>query len=428
MPVGRSRTIRTMTTRSTDVLILGGGVIGLACAWYLLREGRGVTVLEQGMPGCGSSHGNCGTLTPSHAGPLAAPGTLAMALRWLFTPDAPLRIKPRLDPALLGWLLSFAARCNERDWLAAVRVKAPLLVHSRALIEELVSGEGLACEFTVTGTLNVYRDARNFERSRAMYARLGAFGVPMEALDAGEVLVREPALKPGVVGGVFLPGDASLRPDRYVAELARLVRAAGGMIETAARVEGFVMDGPRIREVATSRGRFSGREVVLALGAWSPQLARTLGLRIPIQPGKGYSITYTRPSRAPRLPLTLKEPSVCVTTWEGGYRLGSTMEFAGYDATLNRTRLDALRRGAAAFLHEPEGPEVVEEWYGWRPMTPDDLPVLGRAPGRDNLVLATGHGMLGVTMSAVTGLLVSEIIAGRTPSHDPAPFSAARFR
>ena len=170
------------------------------------------------------------------------------------------------------------------------------------------------------------------------------------------VLAREPALKPGVAGGFFNPGDAHLRPDRYVAELARCVRARADAIEENTRVEGIVREGARITRVATTRGDFRGRDVVLALGAWSPQLARQLGLRIPIQPGKGYSITYTRPALCPRIPLVLKERSVCVTAWSSGYRLGSTMEFAGYDTSLNRTRLDALKRGAAEYLHEPEGP------------------------------------------------------------------------
>ncbi|MGH8174449.1 MAG: NAD(P)/FAD-dependent oxidoreductase, partial [Rhodanobacteraceae bacterium] len=163
------------------------------------------------------------------------------------------------------------------------------------------------------------------------------------------------------------------------------------------------------------------------LGAWTPPLARQLGLRVPIQPGKGYSITYSRPAICPSMPLVLKERSVCVTAWSSGYRLGSTMEFAGYDSSMNRRRLDALRRGAREYLLDPEGAEVIEEWYGWRPMTPDDLPVLGRAPGIDNLVLATGHGMLGVSMSAITGLLVSELIAGAPPSIDLSPYSIARF-
>ena len=416
-----------MDDRKTDVLILGGGVIGLACAHYLLRAGRSVTVLEQGTAGCATSHGNCGTLTPSHAGPLAAPGTIAQALRWLSRPDAPLRIRPRADAALARWLLGFARRCNDRDWTAATRAKAPLLQRSRALIEALVREQRLDCEFEAFGTLNVYRDAANFEKGRALAGRLAEFGVRTDVLDEAATLAREPALKPGVAGALFHPGDASLRPDRYVAELARVVRAAGGRIEEGARVDGFVTEGSRIAEVVASNGRHAGRDVVLALGAWSPALVRALGLRIPIQPGKGYSITYARPARCPRLPLTLKEPSVCVTAWGSGYRLGSTMEFAGYDDSLNRVRLDALRRGAAAFLFEPEGPEVVEEWYGWRPMVPDDLPVIGRAPRIDNLILATGHGMLGVTMSAGTGELVAEIATGRSPSLDIAPFAASRF-
>ena len=270
--------------------------------------------------------------------------------------------------------------------------------------------QGLDCEFAALGTMNVYRDARGFERARIEHERLAEHLPRCDVLDGAAAIAREPALKPGVAGAFFNPGDAQLRPDRYVDELARIVRARGGVIEENAKIEHIVRDRGRIARVATSRGDFSAGEVVLALGAWSPRFARELGLRVPIQPGKGYSITYTRPANCPRIPLTLKEPSVCVTAWGSGYRLGSTMEFSGYDATLNRARLDTLRRGAARFLHEPEGPAVVEEWYGWRPMTPDDLPLIGRVPHIENLVLATGHGMLGVTMSAGTGLLVSEVV------------------
>ncbi|MEO7324550.1 MAG: FAD-dependent oxidoreductase [Dokdonella sp.] len=416
-----------MNRPATDVLILGGGVIGLSCAVSLLDAGRSVTVLEQGTAGCAASHGNCGTLTPSHAAPLATPDTLRSALGWLFKADAPLRIGLRADPALLRWLLGFARNCNWHTAERAAKVKAPLLLRSRELIEERVRREQLDCEFDAIGTLNVYRDAATFEHAQILLQRFADLGICVDTLDATATLAREPALKPGLAGAFFHPGDAQLRPDRYVAELARIVRAKGGVIEEHTRVEGFVRDGVRIAQATTSSGNFSGREVVFALGAWSPQLAKQLGLRIPIQPGKGYSITYTRPGCCPRIPLTLKEPSVCVTAWESGYRLGSTMEFAGYDSTLNRTRLDALKRGAAEFLREPEGPAVVEEWYGWRPMTPDDLPVLGRAPRMDNLTLATGHGMLGVTLSAVTGLLVSEVITGRSVSFDLAPFAASRF-
>jgi len=413
--------------RDSDVLILGGGVIGLACAYYLLEAGRGVTVLEQGTAGCGSSHGNCGTLTPSHATPLAMPGVIGPALRAMLRKDAPLRIAPRIDPSLWRWLFGFARRCNWDDFRDATRAKAPLLIESRRLIEELVRKESLDCEFESRGTLYVFRDEAELEHSRWLPKALAEIDLTIDTLDAARVHAMEPALKPGVVGGYFNPGDAHLRPDRYVAGLAQCVRAKGGAIEEGARIAAIEREDGRIVRVQTSRGDFSAREVVFALGAWSPPLARQLGITLAIQPGKGYSITYTRPAICPRIPLVLKERSVCVTAWSSGYRLGSTMEFAGYDTSLNRTRLDALRRGAAEYLHEPEGPARVEEWYGWRPMTPDDLPMLGRAPGVDNLVLATGHGMLGVSMSAVTGLLVSEAVTGKPPSLDMAPYSVTRF-
>ncbi|MBX3688060.1 FAD-dependent oxidoreductase [Dokdonella sp.] len=413
--------------RSNDVLILGGGVIGLACAWFLLKAGRGVTVLEQDRAGSGSSHGNCGTLTPSHAMPLAMPGTVGTALRWLLRPDAPLRIKPRPDLQLLRWLLAFRRRCNWSDALRTTAAKLPLLEASRKWIEELVRAEQLDCEFAASGTLHVFRDPRELERARSVHERLAMHLPPCEVLDAAAAIAREPALKPGLAGAILHAGDASLRPDRFVAELARIVRAAGGRMVEGARIEKIVHDGTRIARVATTRGEFSADEVVLALGAWSPRFARDLDLRIPIQPGKGYSITYRRPALCPRMPLTLKERAVCVTSWESGYRLGSTMEFAGYDDTLNRTRLDALRRGAAEYLREPEGPALVEEWFGWRPMTSDDLPLIGRVPHLRNLVLATGHGMLGVTMSVATGVLVSEIVTARQPSLDIAAFAPARF-
>lgn len=408
-------------------MILGGGVIGLACAWYLLRSGRSVTVLEQGTAAAACSHGNCGTITPSHTMPLAMPGMIAQALRWLFKADAPFRVAPRIDFALLEWLLQFAQRCNWADFKRTTTAKAPLLRLARQAIEDLIRDERFDCEFETTGTLNVYRDARAFDKSAWLPQTLRDVGMPVEVLDGVRCRELEPALNGSVIGGYLNPQDAHLRPDRYAAALARAVKARGGQIQESTKVTGFRLDGDRITGVATQLGEFAGHDVVFALGAWSPLLARQLELRIPIQPGKGYSITYSRPQVCPRIPLSLKERAVCVTGWNSGYRLGSTMEFAGYDASLNRTRLDALKRGAAEYLIEPEGPQVVEEWHGWRPMTYDDLPILGRAGRVQNLVLATGHGMLGVTLSAATGLLIGELVTGQSSSLDLAPFSPSRF-
>ena len=416
-----------METREPDVLILGGGVIGLSCALYLLRAGRSVRVLERGQAGGETSHGNCGTLTPSHAPPLAAPGVVAKGLKWMLRPDAPLYIKPRLDPALALWLLRFAARCNRADWWPSARAKGALLQRSRRLIETLVAEEGLDCGFRASGLRYVYREERAFAADRAGLADLRELGVDSEVLDGAALARAEPALLEGMAGAIVFPDDAMLRPDRYTAELARRVRELGGDVREGVEVRALRVERGAVVGVDTADGAQSAREVLVALGPWSANFLAPHGIRLPIQPGKGYSQTYASPELVPNMPLVIREHSVCVTAWPGGFRLGSTMEFSGYDTSLNETRLAALERGARAFLREPVGPELRERWFGWRPMTWDDLPLLGRAPKLERLWLAAGHGMMGMGMSAVTGEMLADLICGREPKLDPAPYRPTRF-
>ncbi|MDH7452045.1 FAD-dependent oxidoreductase [Luteimonas composti] len=413
----------------SDILVIGAGVSGLATALCLLERGRSVRVIDAGRVGGGSSHGNCGTLTPSHAGPLHAPGTVAKALRWMLTPDAPFYVRPRLDPVLWEWMLRFAARCNPRDWNASARPRAAILNASRDAFPDWIAGHGIDCEFAEPGADCVFRDAAQMEAYVRQLPALAEMGIESQVIDGRDYLAQEPALLDGVVGAVHYPGDAQLRPDRYVAGLAQAVLAAGGTIETGCQASAAGPDGNGMR-VQTTRGERLAREVVLATGAWSPLLARSLRLRWlrkAMQPGKGYSITFSRPALVPRRPMTLFERKVCVTVWEDGFRLGSTMEFSGHDATLNRRRLDALARGAAEYLRQPVGEAVREEWYGWRPLSWDDLPIIGRAPGQPHLWLATGHGMLGVSMSPATGRLLAELMTGEPPHLDPVPYSPERF-
>lgn len=442
------------------MLVVGGGAIGLACALALLEAGRGVRVLEAGRMGGGASHGNCGTLTPSHAPPLAAPGTVGRALRWMLAPDAPLYLRPRWDPELWRWLWRFRRRCNPRDWRQATLARAALLDDSRARLPRWVERYGLRCDYAEEGLDYVFRDRRYFERHAAEAEVLRGFGIASETVAGDEYLRLQPAVREGVVGAVRFPGDARLRPERYVAELARAVRERGGAIEQGVRVAALEAsaDGVAVRAfrqpaadadasttatgAATAGGTdraptnaasaesatYRGRDVVVALGAWSPRLAKSLGLRIPIQPGKGYSITYARPRLAPANPLVLKDRSVFVTAWEDGFRIGGTMEFAGYDAVLDPVRLAALERAAREYLREPAGSVTHERWCGWRPMTWDDLPLLGRVPGHARLWMAAGHGMLGISMSAGTGQLIADLLRGRTPAVDPTPYRLERLR
>lgn len=410
----------------TDVLIVGAGVVGLTTAIELLQAGRSVRVVDAGRVGGGSSHGNCGTITPSHSAPLAEPGRIVRALRFLLTPDAPFYVRPRFDPALWGWFARFAARCNARDWRQGMTDKAALLNASRALLQERVERHALDCEFLASGTDYVFRDERALEHFAAELDALSELGIASERMAGDAYLREETSLLPGVVGAVRFPGDAHLRPDRFVAELARVCKALGGEIVEHCAVEHveFGNDGARV----SSNGRtFIAQEVVLAAGSWSPSLARDFGLRIPIQPGKGYSITYDRPAIVPKRPLVLFERSVCVTSWDSGFRLGSTMEFSGYDTSLNRRRLDALERGATEYLREPVGPAKREDWFGWRPMTWDDLPLIGPVHGKRGAWIATGHGMLGVSMCMATAALLGDLMLGREPSVDPHPYRPERF-
>lgn len=412
-----------------DVLIAGGGVSGLATALALLESGRGVRVIEAGRIGAGASHGNCGTITPSHAPPLAAPGTVLKALRWALTPDAPLYIRPRMDPLLARWLLGFAARCNHRDWEASARGKHALLDDSRRRLGDWVARYALACEFVESGEDYVFRDARAFAHEQRELPLLRELGVAVEPIDGPAYEAQEPAMLPGVAGALRFSGDAALRPDKYLAELARAVRERGGEIVEGCALHGLRED--REGVVAwTDHGQDRARNAVVALGAWSALSADALGLpwlKRVIQPGKGYSITYRAPARVPKRPLVLRERSVCVTSWEDGFRLGSTMEFSGFDRTLNARRLAALERGAREYLHEPVGPEVRERWYGWRPMSRDDMPLIGRAPGLRRVWMNAGHGMMGVGMSPGAAQLLADLMAGRAPAIDPAPYRPERF-
>jgi D-amino-acid dehydrogenase len=412
-----------------DTLVIGGGVIGLATALALSQSGHRVRVIDAGAVGRAASHGNCGTITPSHAPPLAAPGAVLRAMKWMLTPDAPLYIRPRVDPLLWRWLLEFARRCNPRDWEASARAKSTLLNDSRTRLAQWIADYALQCEFVEAGEDYVFRSSAGYAHGQREVPLLRELGIDVELIDGLAYEAQEPAVKPGIAGAIRFRGDAALRPDRYIDELARTLRASGGeIVERCAlhaleeRADGVV--------ARTAQGEFRADRVVLALGAWTPRLADAVGLpwmKRVIQPGKGYSITYTQPALVPKRPIILKERSVCVSHWPQGFRLGSTMEFSGYDDSLNERRLAALERGAREYLHHPVGDTVLERWYGWRPMCRDDVPLIGRAPGLARIWLATGHGMMGVGMSTGTAQLLADLIDGRTPALDPHPFRPERF-
>lgn len=410
------------------VVVIGGGVIGAACAYYLSKRGCEVALIDKGEFGKGCSHGNCGFVCPSHVLPLAAPGAFGMAIKSLLARDAPFRIQPRLDPALWSWLLRFARRCNARDMLAAGKAIQALLNSSRKLYDQLLSDEAIDCEFEARGLLFVFQTAKAMEHYAATDKLLReTFGVTATHYDSGALNELEPALKSDLAGGWLYESDAHLRPDMLMRAWKKVLFARGVMIEEKCEFEFFDGDATQAQVAVTSQGDQPADAFVVAAGAWTPHLAKQLGRSIPIQPGKGYSITMPRPARCPKYPMILEEHRVAVTPLASGYRLGSTMEFAGYDSKLNPRRLDLLRRGARHYLHEPYGEPVQEEWFGWRPMTYDGLPIIDRSPAFSNVWIAAGHNMLGLSMAPATGKLICELIYNEPPHLDPAPYAVTRF-
>jgi D-amino-acid dehydrogenase len=410
------------------VVVIGGGVIGAACAYFLMRAGRPVTLIERGAFGRGSSHGNCGFVSPSHILPLAEPGMVSQAIKSLFQRNSPFAIEPRFDIALWAWLLRFARRCNEHDMIAAGRGIQPLLNSSRLLYCELIEREALDCEFETRGLLMVYQSQTAMEAYAATdHVLAESFHSPARRLGGDSLYELEPALRTGLAGGWYYQDDCHLRPDKLMRAWRSVLEAGGVTIRENCPFQGFRSQNGRAVAVVTPLGELAGEQFAIAAGAWTPLLNEHLGCRIPIQPGKGYSLTMPRPARCPTIPLIFPETRVAVTPFQSGYRLGSTMEFAGYDESLRPERLQLLKDGAAGYLHEPYCEPVLEQWYGWRPMTYDSLPIIDRSPKFDNVLIAAGHNMLGLSMAPATGKLVAELIQ-RTPPHiDPAPYRITRF-
>ncbi len=412
-----------------SAIVVGSGVIGTACAYYLMRSGWKVSLIDRGALAGGSSHANCGFVCPSHILPLAEPGMVGQAFLSLLRRNSPFAIKPRFDPSLWSWLLRFARRCNERDMIDAGHGIQPLLLSSIELYRELVVGESLDCEFQERGMLFAYRSKDQMEAYAATDRLMrDVFHCPARRLDPDELVALEPALKPGLAGGWYYQDDAHLRPDKLMRAWHGVLVAGGASASPDCPFRGFNNRNGSATSAVTDRGELAADVFVIATGAWTPMLNDQLGCKVPIQPGKGYSLTMPRPSISPNIPIIFPETRVAVTPFQWGYRLGSTMEFAGYDESICPERLQLLKDGAEPYLREPYCEPVEEKWYGWRPMTPDSTPIIDRSPAYDNVWIAAGHNMLGLSMAPATGKLVAEIVNGTSPHIDPKPYRVGRFR
>jgi D-amino-acid dehydrogenase len=380
-----------------DVVIVGGGAIGVCCALELARRGAGVTLLERGPElAWGCSAGNAGLICPSHSAPIANPTSLRNGLRWMWKRDSPFYLRPR--PAVLPWLVRFALAA--RHWEEGARTIRTLSIESLELHAQL--GPELQTSFERTGTLNVYQAEAGLESGVREAERSG---LRFDVLEADETRALEPSLAGPVVGAVRYPDEGRVEPKRFVEAVGRAAREAGAEIRTGVDVGGF--------------DELRAETVIVAAGVWSKKL-----VSLPLEGGKGYHVDFARSPHDPRIPTWVQETWTIATPLPDRLRLSGTLELAGLDLSISQPRVDAIRRGGERWFRGLAGRTVLETWAGLRPCLPDGLPAIGRA-GR--AIVATGHAMKGVSLAPVTGRLVAQLVSGEEPGHDLAPLDPNRF-
>jgi len=413
-----------------DVLVVGGGPVGACTAQALAADGASVILIEKEAEVCppvSGAYANCGLLVPSDVTPLAAPGTLGQGLRWMLDRSSPFYIAPRPSGALLRWLWLYRAAATPARARAAAPVLHALHSASADLHDELAGEGGERWLYHHDGIVHAYESpaAMNEAAEEAEVAR--GLGVRADVLSPAEVRARFPGVRGELAGALFFPDDGHMDPALFTRAMADRAEASGAEVRRGTEAIALEPAGAGAVKVVTTRGDFVADQVVLAAGAWTPALTKGLGLALPIEPAKGYSVDVDRPADFPELPLYLGDAHCVLTPLGDALRLGSTLELSGWDMTIHRKRVAGLRRVAQRVMGIPDDAPVRQIWRGPRPLTPDGLPVVGRVPRRERVILATGHCMLGLSLGPVTGKLVAELAGGRPPSLDLAPLSPARF-
>jgi D-amino-acid dehydrogenase len=404
------------------ITIIGGGVVGLCCARELARQGADVTVVERGRCGGATSLRNAGQIVPSLCVPLAAPGVMKQALGWMLKPTSPLRIRPRLDPGFLLWLLRFATNSSEAKYTQALKSALTLGSNAHRLFDEL-RADGVEFEMHKKGIIFATLSEETLREDIDMYRELEAAGYDGEyELFRGEEVRRlEPALSDAVVGGLHVKTERHVRPESLMQGLVEHLEAKEVEILEGYEVYGLSRENRGGWRVLTSEGELVADRVLMTAGVWSKRLLSELGVRIPLEAGKGYSVTATGQGIPPSHPLKLAEAQVVVTPYGDGVRVSGAFDLSGIDLSLKPRRIEAVIRAASPYLRDWKPGKPRLEWTGLRPATPDSLPLIGPVPGLSNLYLATGHGMLGVTHAPATAKLIAPAILEnrRVPELEP---------
>lgn len=420
-----------MSKTEPQIVIVGGGVIGVCCAYFLAKRGARVTLLERDEIGKAASYGNAGAITPGH-GPINKPGRVKQALKSFFDPLSALYVAPRLDPALARWLGQFIRKCTASHLEYCMQVMGPLGHASRQLFDELIQHERIECHYRCEGYHEVYLTRQGLKSAEEEAELARRQGFHPEFLSASALRKCEPVFNDQVAGAVLYPEAATVNPHRFVIELADRGRRHGVVFQEGTEVRSVVTSAGSTKGVETVEGEIIEADaIVLAMGAYSVPLVQQLGLRLPLQAGKGYHCDIDL--GIGRMPLLrraamLGEVSVFCTPMDGFLRFAGTLEFSGVNHDLRRARLDQLTNAAKRYMNGVEGKVSLSEWCGLRPCLPDGLPVVGPMSGYRGLFIATGHAMLGLTLGPVTGKLVAEYVLDGAPSIAIDPLGLERFQ
>ena len=408
-----------MSSDSKSILIIGGGVIGLSTAYYCARRGHHVTVIDRNSEqrdGC--SFGNAGMVVPSHFVPLAAPGVVGTAFKWMWNPESPLYIKPRLNWDLISWGWKFMRAANAGHVQRSAPLIRDLSFASRDCFEELAALPDNDFGLVKRGLVMLCQTQHGLDHEAKYAAQANELGIPAQVLDAKGLAKLDPDVTMNVAGGVYFPKDCHLSPNRFMAGLKRQCDGLGVKFVWSTDVTSFTHHAPRITSIRTKTAEIVADEFVLCGGSWSPLVAAELGLKLPMQAGKGYSLTLTKPRELPHLCSIFTEARVAVTPMGGTLRFGGTMEIAGLNEDINPARVRGIIKAAVKYFPKftPEDFAGIQPWQGLRPCSPDGMPYLGRTAKFSNLTIATGHAMMGLSLGPITGKLAGEILSGEKPS------------
>lgn len=413
----------------SKAIIIGGGIIGLFSAYYLNKSGWEVEILEQGDLSDNASFGNAGMIVPSHFIPLAAPGMIEQGIKWMFNSKSPFYVKPSLNPELIGWGLKFLKAANKHHVERSVGALRDLSLLSKKLYQDLEQDAEFDFGFADKGILMLFKTAKFEEEERHVAEKATHLGLDAQYLTADECRKLQPDVELDVLGAVHYHCDAHLYPNKLIAGLINHLEKAGVKIHRNTPVTAIEHTEGKVTQIISNGKSFTGDKFVLAVGAYTPAIAKLTGLKVPMMPGKGYSFMVEEPQHRMTIPSLLCEARVSVTPMNGHIRFGGTMEIGKINQQVNMNRVAGIVESIPKYFpgFKPATPQPKDIWFGFRPCSPDGLPYIGLSGKYNNLAIATGHGMMGLSLAPATGKLIDEMLNEKTTSAGISQFAANRY-